>query len=84
MRPMAMLAASGATLVALVVTGLAALDWEAASLEDSTPASLHLSRAFAWRACSVCSPPHRLLEQPRGPRAVHGPVVVLAVLDVAR
>jgi alpha-1,6-mannosyltransferase len=36
-RRMAMLSAIGATLVGLVVVGLAALDWNAASLEDSTP-----------------------------------------------
>ena len=37
LRRMAMLTSIGAALVVLVVTGLAALDWDAASLERSTP-----------------------------------------------
>jgi alpha-1,6-mannosyltransferase len=48
MRRMAMLAAIGTLLVVLVVVGLAALDWNAASLEDSTP------RIIAFVA-SICA-----------------------------
>ena len=84
MRPMAMLAASGATLVALVVAGLAALDWEAASLEDSTPrvAAFVASICLAGLLWLLAAAP--LVRVPAVAGAVHGPAAVLAVLDVAR
>ena len=68
MRRMAMLAAIGATLVALVVAGLAVLDWNTASLEDSTPrvAAFVASICLAGLLWLLAAAP--LVRAPRGSR----------------
>jgi hypothetical protein len=67
-RRMAVLAAIGATLVALVVAGLAVLDWNAASLEDSTPrvAAFVASICLAGLLWLLAAAP--LVRVPRGSR----------------
>ena len=77
MRRMAMLGAIGATVVALVVAGLRALDWGAASLEDSTPRVATLVATICLTGLLwllAAAPLVRVPRDPRcGPRSRHGP-----------